>query len=138
MRYPLEPCKTVKAADGDVRVCDEGKGDVVVLLHGLFGSVEVWSGWAAKLKDSHRVIRIDLPGNGLSTPYKDGRYSVERDGKVVLAVLKQLGIRQFAVAGSSAGGFVAWYLAQTNTATVEAVHDRPRSRSTDVAHRQDR
>lgn len=118
VRYPLEPCKTVNAADGDVRVCDEGKGDVVVLLHGLFGSVEVWSGWAAKLKDSHRVIRIDLPGNGLSTPYKDGRYSVERDGKVVLAVLKQLGVREFAVAGSSAGGFVAWYLAQTNTAGV--------------------
>lgn len=110
----LEQCPKIDVGDSVVRVCDEGKGDAIVLLHGLSGSVEVWGGWARAMKDTHRVIRLDLPGYGLSTPYKDRKYSLARDAQVVTKVLDRLGVGAFSIAGNSSGGHLAWSLAHKN------------------------
>ena len=40
----------------------------VVLLHGFGSSLQTWDIWAQGLAATHRVVRIDLPGSGLSPP----------------------------------------------------------------------
>ena len=45
----------------NVHVRDEGKGPVVVLLHGTSASLHTWEGWARALRDTHRVVRVDGP-----------------------------------------------------------------------------
>ena len=47
---------------------DEGRGEPVVLLHGLTDSLFVWDAWAAPLAERFRTIRLDLPGHGLTGP----------------------------------------------------------------------
>ena len=101
------------AAPLEVRVVDENPdaSSTIVLLHGLASSVETWDGWAEALKKNHRVIRLDLPGSGLTGARPDRNYSVAADAAVVQAVIDTLRVREFSLAGNSLGGYVAWYLA---------------------------
>ena len=112
----LVSCATARTTSNcrivsQVNVCDDGTrtGKPLVLLHGLGGSVKMWDGWLKTFED-YRVIRIDLPGHGKSAPSDD--YSVEADAAVLREVLRQLSVKDFALAGHSLGGFRAWYLAQ--------------------------
>jgi esterase len=43
-----------------------GKGDPIVILHGLFGSGRNWVSIAKALADTYRVITVDLPNHGAS------------------------------------------------------------------------
>jgi hypothetical protein len=52
-----------------VHVRDEGPRDdasPIVLLHGFGSSLHAWQGWAEALRDQRRVVRLDLPGFGLT------------------------------------------------------------------------
>lgn len=97
---------------------DEGpKADAapIVLLHGTSASLHTWDGWAKALRGTHRVIRLDLPAFGLTGPFS-GRfagqaYTGAHYASFVLAVLDRLGVQQFAIAGNSLGGEVAWRIA---------------------------
>ena len=44
----------------------EGRGETVVVLHGLMGSCENWRSIRATLADRFRVICLDLPNHGRS------------------------------------------------------------------------
>jgi pimeloyl-ACP methyl ester carboxylesterase len=46
---------------GDFRYIDEGEGDVMVLLHGLFGALSNWEGVVRNFSSKHRVIIPMLP-----------------------------------------------------------------------------
>ena len=54
---------------GRIHYTDSGNGIVIILLHGYLESSEVWNGFAEKLALSFRVIKVDLPGCGLSDIY---------------------------------------------------------------------
>ena len=43
-----------------------GAGEVVVILHGLFGMSDNWKSIASKLADTYLVVLIDLPNHGRS------------------------------------------------------------------------
>lgn len=105
------------------RVRDEGPADAppIVLIHGFSHSLETWDGWAAGLSDARRVIRFDLPGHGLTGPDPEGRYTNEQTVALVAALLDELGLEQFAVAGSSLGGLVAWRYAAAYPERVSAL-----------------
>ena len=45
---------------------DEGVGPTLVLLHGAWSSLEVWEPWVKYMSTFFRVIRVDMPGYGLS------------------------------------------------------------------------
>lgn len=94
-----------------VHVRDEGPRDdpvPVVLLHGTSASLHTWDGWADALKVNRRVIRFDLPGFGLTGPDPTGDYSMVAYVKFVAAVMDQLGVKKFDIAGNSLGGQIAW------------------------------
>ncbi len=58
--------KTIDFNNTTIRFKDEGKGPVIVLLHGYLESLKIWSEFSAELAEHCRVVSIDLPGHGKS------------------------------------------------------------------------
>jgi pimeloyl-ACP methyl ester carboxylesterase len=83
----------------------------VVMLHGFGASLQTWDAWAEDLASSHRVIRIDLPGSGLSPPDPAHDYRDERSLQMLTALLDQLGLSRVSLVGHSMGGRIAWTFA---------------------------
>jgi pimeloyl-ACP methyl ester carboxylesterase len=105
-----------------VHLRDEGpRSDPVpiVLLHGTSASLHTWDGWAAELSKSRRVVRMDLPGFGLTGPRADGRYGLDDDARFVLAVLDHLKLGRVVIGGNSLGGRIAWRVATLAPQRVE-------------------
>jgi pimeloyl-ACP methyl ester carboxylesterase len=92
----------------DVHYRDEGSGPAVLLLHGTGASLHTWDAWAAALAPTHRVVRLDLPGFGLTGPAADGDYRIAKMEAFVDEFVTKIGLDRFAVAGNSWGGEIAW------------------------------
>ncbi len=96
-----------------------GGAPVVVLLHGMNSSLHTWDGWAAALADSLRVVRLDLPGYGVTGPRADGDYRVAAYVRFLDAFLDSLGVARASFAGNSLGGEIAWRYALARPARVD-------------------
>jgi pimeloyl-ACP methyl ester carboxylesterase len=121
-RWAPPPSVFVDVLGMKVHLRDEGpREDVspIVLLHGTGSSLHAWEGWAEALKGKRRVIRFDLPGFGLTGPSPDGKYSIDNDVRLVIAVLDKLGIERCVLGGNSLGGAVSWRAALAHPARVE-------------------
>ena len=103
----------VKVGEQSVFVQDSGPKDApsLVLLHGFGASLQTWDAWADELEKDRRVVRIDVPGFGLSGPAANNDYSDAADVARLLALLDQLGLQQVALGGHSMGGRIAWNFA---------------------------
>lgn len=113
-RWAPPPSQFVPLQGMQVHLRDEGPRtdpQPIVLLHGTSASLHTWDGWAAALKGQRRVIRMDLPGFGLTGPMPDGDYRLTRYVSFVIALLDQLGVQQAVLAGNSFGGNLAWKIA---------------------------
>jgi pimeloyl-ACP methyl ester carboxylesterase len=67
------------------------------------------------------VVRVDLPGFGLTGPAPDGDYRIERYVEFVTALIDALGIERCMLAGNSFGGWIAWETALAHPARVAAL-----------------
>lgn len=113
-RWAPPPSQFVPLQGMQVHLRDEGPRtdpQPIVLLHGTSASLHTWNGWADALKGQRRVIRMDLPGFGLTGPMPDGDYRLTRYVNFVIALLDQLGVQQAVLAGNSFGGNLAWKIA---------------------------
>ncbi|MBS7808741.1 alpha/beta hydrolase [Variovorax sp. PCZ-1] len=132
---PASGSKFVDVRGMAVHYRDEGvrtDAEPIVLLHGTSASLHTWDGWAAELAKTRRVIRFDLPGFGLTGPFRGdgagqwmnedgGRYTPLNYAKFVVATLDALGISQPVVlGGNSLGGQIAWETADYLRATQPA------------------
>ena len=109
------PPSTFLSVDGmSVHVRDEGPRDdaePIVLLHGTAASLHTWDGWTQVLARRRRVVRLDLPGFGLTGPFPDDDYTMAHYVRFLTRVLDTLGVRRFVLVGNSFGGNVAWHMA---------------------------
>ena len=91
---------------------DEGNHDdpePIFLLHGTSASLHTWDGWTlALLKDNRRIIRIDLPGFGLTGPIVNGTYDIKTYSAVISGFLNALDVPPVVLGGNSLGGCIAW------------------------------
>jgi pimeloyl-ACP methyl ester carboxylesterase len=113
-RWAPPPSDFVELNGQLVHLRDEGpRGDPapLVLLHGTSASLHTWEGWVKALKPTHRVISLDLPGFGLTGPNASADYHGDTYARFVLALLDQLKVQRFALAGNSLGGEIAWRVA---------------------------
>ncbi|WP_284176696.1 alpha/beta fold hydrolase [Rhabdaerophilum sp. SD176] len=96
-----------------VHVRDSGRADApaIILLHGFGSSLHTFEPWARGLEQTHRIVRFDLPGSGLSDPDPTGRYTDARSMELMIALMDRLGIGRAAIAGNSIGGRLAWTFA---------------------------
>jgi pimeloyl-ACP methyl ester carboxylesterase len=123
-RWAQPPSTFIDVAGLPAHVRDEGPRDdptPIVLLHGTSDSLHTWGGWTEVLAGERRVIRVDLPGFGLTGPVPDGDYRVERYVDFVGELLDTLGVRRFVVVGNSFGGWVAWETALAHPDRVAAL-----------------
>jgi len=87
-----------------------GRGDPLLLLHGLGGTKITWTPFLAQLARDHRLIVPDLPGHGGSAkPRSD--YSPRFFARVMTGLLDAMGVDRAVVVGNSMGGRVAVELA---------------------------
>lgn len=90
----------------------EGSGEPVLLLHGTFASLHTFDGWATALRDSFQVIRLDLPGFGLTGPHPDDDYRVESTLVMLDSLRRILEVERWHVGGNSLGGRLAYAYAR--------------------------
>jgi len=110
-RWAQPPSQFMNLAGMQVHVRDEGlKSDPVplVLLHGTSASLHTWDGWVRQLGEQHRIIRFDLPAFGLTGPSPVSDYTIESYTDFVIAVLDEMQIDTFTLAGNSLGGYISW------------------------------
>jgi pimeloyl-ACP methyl ester carboxylesterase len=110
-RYAAPPSRFVEIEGMRVHYRDEGSGPPLLLVHGTSSSLHTWDDWTRLLSRSRRIVRLDLPGFGLTGPAPDRDYRVERYARVAAAFLDRLRIARADVAGNSLGGRVAITLA---------------------------
>lgn len=112
-RYRRAPADIVTVAGTSLHVRDDGPKDApaVLLLHGFGASLHTWEPWAQALATHHRVLRVDLPGHGLSPPDASGDYTDARSLQLLLALLDERGVQRASVIGNSMGGRIAWTMA---------------------------
>ncbi len=122
-KYLEDPRNYVDVAGVRLHVRDTGPATApaIVLLHGFGSSLQTWDAWARILSADHRVIRLDLPGAGLSGLDPNGDYSDARTLQILEALLDRLGLRQAAFVGNSLGGRLAWKFAATRPQRVAAL-----------------
>ena len=105
-------CKEVpsKALDEGVLKSKTPRPKVIVLLHGTSASLHTWNGWVPQLSDEYCVVRMDLPGFGLTGPFTDKSktYTSDNYAALVIKVLDKLQVTQATLVGNSLGGKIAW------------------------------
>ena len=82
----------------------------VLMLHSVGTGLHVWDLQAEALARTHRVIRPDMRGHGLTTALP-GEASMEALAGDAFAVLDALGVQQAHIAGISIGGRIAMEMA---------------------------
>lgn len=94
------------AANIATHIEDSKKGEkTILLLHGYLETMYIWEDIYRDLSRDYRVIRMDLPGHGLtcSAPVN----TMELMATVAKGVLDVCGVQKATVVGHSMGGFVA-------------------------------
>jgi pimeloyl-ACP methyl ester carboxylesterase len=86
----------------------EGHGKPIVLIHGTGSCLQTWDGWTDSLKRAYTVIRLDMPGFGLTGPRADKDYSAKQYVAFLHKFLTKLNIDTIILAGNSLGGEIAW------------------------------
>lgn len=95
-----------------LNVFDQGKGEVVLLLHGMPDTLNVWKYQIpVLLKAGYRVVAPDLIGYGESDkPKALEHYKSANVEKDLLALIDQLGLKDINLIGHDWGAVIGWDL----------------------------
>jgi pimeloyl-ACP methyl ester carboxylesterase len=99
---------------GRLHYVESGPKDAppVVLIHGLSGQLQHWDyGVAEALAKDFRVIALDRPGCGWSDRDGAGQAPVGEQGRMIQALLDDLGVEKPVLVGHSLGGAIALAMA---------------------------
>ncbi len=120
-RYATPASQFVNVQGMRVHYRDEGpaNGPVLLLLHGMASSLQTWDGWVDAMQDSLRIIRLDLPGYGLTGPRPDDDYRMATYMPFLREFLDSLRVPRASIAGNSLGGEIAWNFALTDSSRVD-------------------
>ena len=126
-RYAQEGSNFVTVAGLRLHVRDSAPNaaagtPTLLLLHGFGASLHTWEPWAQALAAppaNHRVIRIDLPGAGLTGADPTGDYSDLRGVHILTALLDERGVARATLVGHSMGGRLAWRFAAEHPGRVD-------------------
>ena len=106
----------VRLADGDLNYLLEGPllegpagAPVLVLSNSLGTDLHMWDAQIPAFAQHFQVLRYDTRGHGASL-VSEGPYSIEQNGRDVLALLDALGIAKAHFCGLSMGGLIGQWL----------------------------
>jgi magnesium chelatase accessory protein len=104
--------RLVRSRPHDWHVQVAGDGPTVLLLHGAGGATQSFRHLFPLLAADHRVIAVDLPGQGFSTLHSRRRAGLDPMAQDLAALLAQEGWQPDVVVGHSAGAALALRLAE--------------------------
>lgn len=107
-KYANAASQYVEIQGMPVHYRSEGTGPTLILLHGTGSSLHTWDAWLDILRHDFRVVRLDLPGFGLTGPAPDRDYRIDRYVEFLREFTTRLGVDRFHLAGNSMGGHIAW------------------------------
>ncbi len=99
----------------EFKYIEEGNGEVLLLLHGLFGALSNWEQVLAQFSKQYQVVIPILPIYEM--PIKQA--NLEGLLKVVTTFIELKNFEKFTLIGNSLGGHLALMYALQNTAQVE-------------------
>ena len=79
-----------------------GKGDPLIILHGLFGSSDNWQTLAKKFAEEYQVFTVDLRNHGRSFHHDEFNYDVMMHD--VEDLINDIGLEKVSLMGHSMGG----------------------------------
>lgn len=97
--------KTVTTSYGKMSYIDEGSGEALLMIHGLFGGYDQGYDSMKDLEDKYRIIAPSRFGY-LGTDFPN-RATVTDQAHALRELLDELGINKVYVVGTSAGGLCA-------------------------------
>ena len=99
--------------DAELHYRVAGRGEPVLLLHGLGSAADDWLPQIEALRPSHRVIALDARGSGESRDLRHphGPFTVKQFAQDAATLLDALGAVPAHVVGLSMGGMIAFQLA---------------------------
>lgn len=109
-KYTNEHSKFVTIDKMQVHYKDEGTGKPLVLLHDAGLSLHIWNDIMPFLTNHYRVLRLDLPGFGLTKASSRFDYSMDKYIYFVKKFTASVGLslEKFSVLGAGFGGHIAW------------------------------
>ncbi len=84
--------------------------DTILILHGIFGSLGNWLGFAKKLANDYTIYLLDLRNHGKSPHSKE--FTLKSMAKDVVDFIKTHNIKPPILLGHSMGGKVAMFVSQ--------------------------
>jgi len=124
----------IDVGGGRIHYLEQGSGPTLVLIHGLGGQMRHFThSLLDRLKNDHRLIMIDRPGNGYSTRPPQASAAISAQAHTIARFMDALGLERPLVVGHSLGGAVALSLALDHPGKVgglallaPATHPQPR------------
>ncbi len=98
---------------------DEGRGPVILMVHGSQSTLKTWDHVAPELIRRYRVIRFDIPPQGLSGRISDEAAATLQPTDIPEALMEQLGVSRLTFVGVSSGGTLGVFLAAKRPDLVE-------------------
>ncbi|MEM9171712.1 MAG: alpha/beta hydrolase, partial [Pseudomonadota bacterium] len=107
----------------EVHVARDGQRGrpTLMLLHGNSASLHTWDVWVDALAVDYDIVRIDLPGFGLTGPHPQADYTIDAYVATVAGVVDALGLQSMTLIGNSLGGNVAWRYALEHPDTLSGL-----------------
>mgnify|MGYP001826565391 CR=1 FL=1 len=87
-----------------------GQGDALLLFHGAGAATHSWRDLAPLLGQRARILALDLPGHGFSSPLESAQLTLPGVAAAVLKLLQELDVRPRFTIGHSAGAALALYM----------------------------
>lgn len=109
----------VEVAGLRARLQRAGRGEPVILLHGLGASSYSWRYALPALAERYEVFAPDLPGFGRTDARHDFDYSIAGLSSWVRSLMDSLGLKSARFAGNSMGGVITLWTAMEAPERVE-------------------
>jgi pimeloyl-ACP methyl ester carboxylesterase len=118
-KYQDPQGKILNVRGVDVYFKDEGQGPALLMVHGSQSSLRTWDVVADQLTSRYRVIRYDIPPQGLSGPLSDEALTALQPVDIAEELLNHLGVDKITFIGVSSGGTLGVFLAAKRPDLVE-------------------
>ena len=120
-QYAFDTFQMDDGMNVNYRVDGTDNEQTILLIHGGSDSLNVWDRWVEPLKQKYKVIRLDLPGHGLTDPFPDKQYDTKRLAEFLHRFVTEYGLKDFVLVGHSYGGETSLHYMTRHPNTVKAL-----------------
>lgn len=99
--------KEITLPQGTIRYRDEGKGPVLLFVHGILAAGDLWDEVVPELSTQYRCITPDWPLGSHTVPMnEDADLTPEGVAKIISAFMDALDLREVTIVGNDSGGAI--------------------------------